>query len=273
MSQTAIEKDRPARPTLAKFLTDNLAQSMAAALPKHLTAERMTRVCLTALRTTKDLANCTQESFAGEIMKLAQLGLEPNTPLGHAYLIPRRNNRNGGIIECTTIIGYQGYIDLALRSGRIDSIYAHVVYEGDEFEFELGLNPRLRHVPKGTSTVITHAYAVARVKGGEPVFEVLPLGRIEERRKRGGSGKGSNSPWDTDYAAMARKSAIRAIWYALPKSSEMALVAEYDSETERYVAVSQAHSAIDDLNAAVLGSGWSDDAIDVADETEGEVVS
>lgn len=269
--QTAIEKDAPKRTTLADFLSNTLAQSMAAALPKHLTAERMTRVCLTALRTTKDLASCTQASFAGEIMKLAQLGLEPNTPLGHAYLIPRRNTRKG-VIECTTIIGYQGYIDLALRSGRVDSIYAHVVYEGDDFDFELGLHPKLRHVPKGASNVITHAYAVARVKDGEPVFEVLPLGRIEERRKRGGSGGGSSSPWDTDYAAMARKSAIRAIWYALPKSSEMALVAEYDSESDRYVAQSNASavSAIGALNQAVLGSG---DPIDVEAEDDAEAAA
>lgn len=253
-----IQKRNSSAPSLAKLLNDDAFKTqLAAALPKHMTPERMARLALTALRTTPKLAECSQMSFAGEIMKLAQLGLEPNTPLGHAYLIPRNNRRAGGT-ECTTVIGYQGYIELARRAGTL--VYAHVVYEGDIFEFELGLTPKLRHVPMGKTDTITHAYAVARPKGSEPIFEVLPLGRIEERRKRGASGSGSKTPWDTDYAAMARKTAIRAIWYALPKSTEMLLAAEMDADNERVILEAAqrdevVRDAVADLNAKILGAG------------------
>ena len=70
----------------------------------------------------------------------AQLGVEPNTALGQAYLIPYGN-------QCQFQLGYKGMLDLAYRTGEVRSITAEVVREGDVFEYELGLNPKLRHVP------------------------------------------------------------------------------------------------------------------------------
>lgn len=66
------------------------------ALPAVITPERFTRMALSALNTTPKLKECTQISFLAALMNAAQLGLEPNTPLGEAYLIPY-NNR--GTIE------------------------------------------------------------------------------------------------------------------------------------------------------------------------------
>lgn len=70
-------------------------------------------------------------------MQAAQLGVEPNTPLGQAYLIPYRNH---GQLECQFQLGYKGLIDLAYRSGEITSISAHEVCENDDFEYELSLD-------------------------------------------------------------------------------------------------------------------------------------
>ena len=72
-------------------------------------------------------------------MQAVQLGLEPGL-LGHCYILPYKR-------EATFIIGYKGMIDLARRSGHIQSIYAHAVHENDEFEYELGLHPKLEHKP------------------------------------------------------------------------------------------------------------------------------
>jgi recombination protein RecT len=219
----------PTGDTLAKFFQHAIAPQLAVALPKHLTADRMARVCLTALRVVPNLARCSQASFAGEIMKLGQLGLEPNTPLGHAYLIPR-NGKNGW--EVTTIIGYQGYLELARRSGLVRSIYAHVVREGDEFEYELGLHKKLEHRPRsGPEAKVTHVYSVAHLDDSEPLFEVLTFAEVEKRRKIGASGSGKSTPWDAHWEAMAKKSAIRALWAWLPKSAEMADAVEADEDT------------------------------------------
>lgn len=226
-----IEKRRSPANSLAELLMGQKDQ-IALAIPKHMTADRMLRVSMTALRTTPKLAECTPQSFLSCVMSAAQLGLEPNTPLGHCYLIPRKNK---GVMECTLLIGYQGMQDLARRSGQLRRIHAYVVREGDHFAWTLGINPDIQHTPASgnENKPITHAYAVARLKDGDDVFAVLTRGEIEKRRKRGASGSGIKTPWDTDYDAMALKSAVRALWAFLPKSSEMAMAVSVEEAHER----------------------------------------
>lgn len=235
----AIEKSRPAdvaKPNPGGDGVANLIGRMRGqierALPKHLTGDRMARILLTAVRKVPDLARCTEASFASCVMDLASIGLEPNSPLGHAYLIPRYS-RERQAWECTTILGYQGLIELARRSGSVRSLYAHVVREGDLFEYELGLRKALRHVPRAPiSAPVTHAYAVAHLAGdADPIFEVLTRDEVELRRKRGANGPA----WRTDWEAMAKKSAVRALWPWLPRSAEMAQAVELDDDGDRSV--------------------------------------
>lgn len=114
------------------------------ALPEVITPERFTRMALSALNTTPKLNECTPMSFLAALMNAAQLGLEPNTPLGQAFLIPYNNK---GKMECQFQLGYKGLIDLSYRNPNMQIITAHTVYENDEFEYELGLNPCLNHRP------------------------------------------------------------------------------------------------------------------------------
>lgn len=213
-------------------LLESMKGEIARALPKHLTPDRMARVALTALRTTKGLVDCTPASFAASIMTCSQLGLEPNTPLGHAYLIPRQNRR-AGIVECTLMIGYQGFIELARRSGQVRSIWAYPVYEGDDFTVKYGLAPTIEHSPRfdgpRTPKTMTHVYAAAKLRDtDEPVFVVLTKREVEGYRARGQSG----GAWDTDYEAMALKTAVRRLYRWLPKSIELATALRVDEAPE-----------------------------------------
>ena len=61
------------------------------ALPKVITVERFIRMALSALNNSPKLQECTKMSFLSALLNAAQLGLEPNTPLGQAYLIPYKN--------------------------------------------------------------------------------------------------------------------------------------------------------------------------------------
>lgn len=217
---------------LASFLQNNLADQIQIAVPKHLSPDRMVRIALTAIRTTPKLALCDQHSFAAAVMNAAALGLEVNTPLGHAYLIPRLMKQRDGSkrMECTLQIGYQGMIDLARRSGQVSSIYAFTVHEGDEFAYRLGLDPDVTHVPNldvaRHAGNMTHVYAVAKLRGeeGDRQFVVLSKRDVEERKARGVGGPA----WRTDYLAMARKTAVRALFTMLPKSPEMARASTVD---------------------------------------------
>jgi recombination protein RecT len=213
-----------------------LTPAIAAALPRHLNPDRMCRIALTALRATPKLAQCTQASFLGAIIQASQLGLELNTPLGHAWLIPfkKTDKRTGEVYYiCQLVIGYQGFMDLARRSGSVSAIYAFPVYQGDEFRYELGLEPTLKHVPKDvphTDKALTHVYAVAKLKDGEPVFTVLTRAEVERYRSR--SRSKDDGPWVTDYEAMAVKTGIRRLSRWVPRSAEMAIAAAVDESIE-----------------------------------------
>lgn len=209
---------------------------IARVLPRHLTAERMTRMLLNAVRTTKDLDQCSLPSFAASILTCSQLGLEPNTILGLAYLIPRnmkveRNGREFREMTCTFQVGYKGYLELARRSGLSRGVYAHAVRDTDEFDYWYGLEQGLIHKPSKAAgreeRPITYVYAVCRLKDAEPVFRVLSKAEVDKRRDRGGAAKGF-SPWKTDYEAMAQKTGVRALAPWMPVSPELATAFQAD---------------------------------------------
>ena len=146
-------------------------------------------------------------------MQAVQLGLEPGL-LGHCYILPYKRE--------ATFIGYKGMIDLARRSGHIQSIYAHAVHENDEFEYELGLHPKLEHKPShGDRGAFIGAYAVAHFKDGGYQMEFMPKSEIEKRRKRSASANSSYSPWSSDYEEMAKKTVVRYMFKYLPISIEV----------------------------------------------------
>ena len=208
-------------------MLQRMTPELSKALPKHVDPDRMARIALTALRVNPRLNECTPASFLGSVLSAAQLGLEVNTPLGQAYLIPYKS-------ECTLQLGYQGMMDLARRSGLVSSIYAHVVREGDDFHVALGLSQDIHHVPSQDTDretkPMTHVYAVAKLKDGEAQFVVMTRGQVDAIRKR--SRSGGSGPWQTDYEAMAMKTAVRQLFKWIPKSAEMATAAAVDEATE-----------------------------------------
>lgn len=204
--------------TIAAYLK-KMGPEIEKALPKHMDADRMARIALTTIRTNPKLLECSVPSLLGAVMQAAQLGLEPGL-IGHCYLVPFKNGKTGQT-DVQFIIGYKGMIDLARRSGQIENIYAHAVYSNDEFDYELGLEPKLKHKPymKGDRGEFIGAYAVAHFKDGGYQFEFMPKEEIEKRRKR--SRAANNGPWVTDYEEMAKKTVIRHMWKYLPISIEI----------------------------------------------------
>ena len=73
--------------------------AIRAVLPQHMTPDRMLKIALRALRTTPKLAAASLSSLLGSVVTCAQLGLEPNTPLGHAYLLPFEREQKQVLLE------------------------------------------------------------------------------------------------------------------------------------------------------------------------------
>ena len=229
-SRGALNASSPASDSVQSLLARrDVRDQIRLALPRHMTPERLLRIALTEVRRQPKLADCSQASLLSAVFSCAQLGLEPGGALGHAYLVPYGK-------EVQFILGYRGMIDLARRSGLIDSITAHAVYEGDRFDCEFGLAENLVHVPdwenpnRTDPAKLLYVYSVARLQGGGYQFEVLSRAEVDAVKRRS---KGGNSgPWATDYVAMALKTVVRRLFKWLPVSIEMAKAVGLDEAAE-----------------------------------------
>lgn len=215
-------------------------------MPKHLNAERLLKVAQIAATTTPALAKCDVASLVGAIGQCAQMGLEPNTVLGHAYLVPfntKRKDADGNerwVNSVQVIIGYKGLIDLARRSGQIVSIAAHEVCANDKFELVYGLDEKLNHTPAMEDRgEIIGFYAVAKLKDGGHAFEFMSRYQIEAIRDASQGWqqavkfkKTDIHPWKAHFTEMGRKSVIRRLAKYLPLSIEFQTAAALDSMAE-----------------------------------------
>ncbi|MGG1291401.1 recombination protein RecT [Bacillus smithii] len=230
--------------TIAAYLK-KMGPEIEKALPSHMNPDRMARIALTTIRTNPKLLEASIPSLLGAVMQAAQLGLEPGL-IGHCYLVPFRNGKTGQT-DVQFIIGYKGMIDLARRSGQIENIYAHAVYSNDEFDYELGLEPKLKHKPymEGDRGEFIGAYAVAHFKDGGYQFEFMPKSEIDKRRKR--SKAANNGPWVTDFEEMAKKTVIRHMWKYLPISIEIQQQAMQDEVVRKDITSEPEYIEMDHL--------------------------
>lgn len=240
------------------------------ALPTVITPERFARIVLSAISSNPKLAECNPQSFLSAMMTAAQLGTEVNTPLGHAYLIPRWNSKTG-CNEAQYQIGYKGLIDLAYRSGQISTIYAHVVYENDVFEYELGLETKLRHVPAMKNRgEPTHVYGVFHTKDGGYGFEVMSMEDVRKHRDKYSEAakRGNFSPWATNFEEMAKKTALkRALKYA-PMSSEMAHALSADETVKHTISEDMFSEPVVFVEAEAEDTVTAEEAVEVMSNAE-----
>lgn len=266
---TKATETAPAAVTPKEALRGLLEQNKAAvgaSLPSGMSQERFVRLLLTAANTNPELFDCDPRSFLAAGVQAAQLGLEPNDARGLAYLLPYRDKRRGRVVNL--IIGYRGMMDLARRSGMVSSINAFPVFEGDRFEYRLGLDPHLEHVPGDHDedpAKLTHVYAVARVNG-DPQFVVLTRRQIDKVKAQSQGASSSYSPWNTHYVEMALKTAIRRLCKYLPQTVELATALASDEHT----------LTLGDLGGiSTMGDDADDIAIDVGEihhQADGEAL-
>lgn len=228
---TAIEKPKQKVDSLMRSLLER-KQTFQTLLPEGMKAEWFFGEVRVAVARAPKLADCTPVSVVDALTTCAQLGLSPSGRLGSAYLIPYKD-------KCTLVIGYRGYADLAYRSGDVSSFHAQVVHEGDEFQYEEGLSPVLRHVPTEADKpgLLRAVYAIARMKDGSTAHVVMLRREVLAIKAR--SRASSDGPWVTDEAEMWKKTAVRRLIKLLPLSPTKAkdLYAAEQAEREQEAAI------------------------------------
>jgi recombination protein RecT len=224
---------RPENP-VAKFsaFMDKFKPQMALALPKHLTADRMARLALTAFSSTPKLQECDPMSIAASIMTASTLGLEPGVN-GQGYLIPYGRT-------CTFVPGWKGLVDIANRSGR-STVWTGAVFEGDHFEYALGDKPFVQHRPgdEDRPDYLTHVYAIGRVNGSDwPVIEVWTVAKIKRHRDQYNK-VGAKHYSFRDWEMYARKVPLLQVLKYMPSSIELsnALTVSHAAESGRGVTI------------------------------------
>ena len=201
--------------TFSKTL-ERMKPQMALALPKHMSADRMARLALTAFSSNKDLQQCSTDSILASLMTATQLGLEPGIN-GQGYLIPYKG-------KCTFVPGWKGLVDLVSRAGRA-TVWTGAVYQGDQFDYQLGDEPYCRHKPGDGGEKFTHVYAIGRVKDAEmPVIEVWTRGKVEKHLNQYNKvgGRHYALAGENNFEMYARKVALLQVLKYMPSSIELA---------------------------------------------------
>ena len=245
----AVATKRAQSPIVAlSQLFETKRDELVKVLPKGIDMGNVVPRLLARAARNPALLKCTPLSIYTAVHQALQLGLEPESPLGHFYMIPRRNKHADGATEAVPLIGYKGFCELARRSGEIAKLDAHVVYEGETFEYDRGagvVKHPYRWDVERTDAKILGAYAYAKLKGvDDPIVAVLSRAEIEARRSR--SLAADSGPWKTDYAAMARKTAIRALMTGglIPLSIHLQGAIELEDDTDAKLEIQNIKRAV-----------------------------
>lgn len=233
---TAIQSQKQAATATLANIIAGRREAFAQVAPKHFSVDRLVKLAQASLSRTPKLAQCTPESVLVQLMRCAELGLEPNSPLGGIHLVPF-DNRKTNRTECQGIIDYRALVALARRSDQISAIAARVVYANDQFdpyEDEKGIHFTFKQAA-GDRGEMREVFAYATLKSGEVQFERMSKADID--RIRGRSRASSSGPWVTDFDEMAKKTVLRRLCKLLPLTTEAAAVLAEEEASEAEVAV------------------------------------
>jgi len=251
----SIQKPQ-ARPTVP---TKTLEQTIQEKLPsfrevatRYLTPERLVKLALVMVSRVPAIRECSQLSVVSELMTCARLGLEPGVE-GGRWLVPFRNKK-AGTTDLVGITDYRGLIDIARRSGEVLAVHADVRREVDVWEYWIDASGatlvHLRHQrAEGERGVIKGAYAIVKLRNGEAQAAYLPLDEINAIKARSKSARDGGGPWNDDWEAMAKKTALRRLYNLLPKTPEIsdarAALADEDEHDRAEAAIDVTPSAAD----------------------------
>lgn len=216
------------QPNAGVKLIDDIEQrteGFRGALPAHIPVERFKKVLINAINTNPKLLGADRRTLFMSAMKAATDGLVPDGREGALVIYStKQKDANGGehwidAVQWMPMIA--GIRKKVRNSGEIATWDAHVVYEKDEFAYELGDDPFIKHKPAldGDPGKIVAAYSVAVLKSGEKSREVMTVAQIE--RIRSLSKSKDKGPWKDHYSEMCRKTVARRHSKVLPMSTDL----------------------------------------------------
>lgn len=276
-NQQPQEVQKAQRPPIVAFIEERRFQ-IAEMLPKHLPIERFLRLVYTEMRKTPELMACTPESVVGAMLTASALGLEIGGALGEAWLLPfdvkyydREERREKKRLEAEFVQGYKGLAKLFWQHPMSARLSAEYVCEHDEFSYDKGLSPFLRHVPAtGDRGKVIAYYAIVGLQGRDAFFDVFTPDQIKKIR---GGKVGSKGNIKDPERWMERKTALIQVLKLAPKSTSLVSALAVDERSGGDLWRSGAAGAINTgMGLPELPHLVMDDAGDQVDTRTGEVI-
>jgi recombination protein RecT len=200
---------------------------------------------LNAVKRTPKLLECDPKTLFASIMVSAELGLEPNTLMGYAHILPfKRKFKEGSqwkeVLEAQFQLGYPGWLEIMYRNPKIESIDTGAIYENEEWTFDKGKREPFSHKPlppskRGKEWVAIFAIAWLR-DSVKPKVIVLYKEEIDQIKKLSQGANSEYSPWNSSekdpFLWMPRKTGIKQLVKELPKTKEIEKVYHIDNVVE-----------------------------------------
>lgn len=196
-------------------------------------ALRFMTAAIDYVRRVPKLLECDRMSLLTALVTSAQFRFMPSGASGEAYIIPYK-------AEAKFQIGYQGIVTLLYRTDKVLAVTSSIIHENDDFDYEEGLEPRLKHKPalfgkkRGEPKGV---YTVAQLKGGARTFKVLDKEAVMAIKALSKAKAAPESPWNSDKDPelwMWRKTCLLQHAKLLPKTQELVQAIEKDYEGEGF---------------------------------------
>ena len=239
ITQNQNQKENNIKSITNYFRSENMLKQFQSALGSKEWAERFIRIILTSIQTTPELQLCTLGSIVNASLISAQLHLEPNTPLGHAYILPYFNSKKQQYYAQFQL-GYKGIIDLFYRHPLAKVIYAKEVRSLDEFKIYEGNRMEIYHkydhkVPKEKRGDVIGYYAIAELVNGARNICYMHIQDILSHAKKFSQAFDKEySPWKRFQDQMCMKTVAKECLKFMPLSIELreAISSDYQVKPE-----------------------------------------
>lgn len=206
----------PKKTSFVAYLTNDAVKANINRVVGGQNGPRFMSAIISAVNVNPALQECTNQSILSAALLGETLKLSPSPQLGHYYMVPFGDKNNGKVAQF--ILGYKGYIQLALRSGQYKKLNVLAVKEGElvrydplneEIEIKLIEDEVLR---ENTPTV--GYFAFFEYNNGFRKTLYWSRQKMENhalRYSRGYAAKKGYTFWEKDFDAMAYKTMLRQL--------------------------------------------------------------
>lgn len=260
MAETAVAKQPSTKAVAVKSFQDVMNNNYYQSLLQNTLRENKGTFCTSLMElfsSDEKLMQCKPTDLMAEALKAASLHLPLNKQLGQCYILPFKNK---GIMTPTLVVGTRGYLQLAMRTGKYETINSDVVYEGELTGYDK-VTGRLDLSGVRSSNVPVGYFAYFRMKNGlskllymtldevciyakqySPTVKFSDKTTVESLKKlalkQAAEGSGDGVGWHSNFESMALKTVLRRL---LSKWGELSIESNDIINLDEAPAVSSAN--------------------------------